>query len=133
MGEGALLKMAEDGKSMRDEKYQNSWSKVKRMCSLMTCSCGRKKGEVEEKRKSLRESPRDKGGRGSRDRKLFLREAAVHLSQHTEKERKKKKQHLTRSPRLCFTTCGDWLLPARGIAHKLCKLFSFAQRSSHAN
>lgn len=31
VGEGALLKMAEDGKSMRDEKYQNSWSKVKRM------------------------------------------------------------------------------------------------------
>lgn len=36
VGEGALFKkkkkkMAEDGKSMRAEKYQNSWSKVKRM------------------------------------------------------------------------------------------------------
>lgn len=29
--EWAIKKMAEDRKSMRDEIYQNSWSKVKRM------------------------------------------------------------------------------------------------------
>lgn len=32
-------KMAEDRKSMRDEIYQNSWSKVKRIWSLTTHSC----------------------------------------------------------------------------------------------
>lgn len=31
VGERVLSKMAEDRKSMRDKKYQNSWSKVERM------------------------------------------------------------------------------------------------------
>lgn len=89
-------KMAEDGKSMRAEKYQNSWSKVKRMWSLITCSCGRK-----QERKSLQERLREtKEGRGAQDRKLFVREAAVHLSQHRQKkrEREEKKENPTGSP-----------------------------------
>lgn len=132
---GVKKKMAEGWKSMSNENYQNSWSKVKRMWSLTLCSCGRRSAEVEEERK--RQSlTKTKGGRGGWNRKHFLREAGVRLSQKQEKINKNQKKTKNciplEAPVCTFTTSRDWLMTARGIGYKLCKLFSFTQRSSHA-
>lgn len=62
---------------------------------------------MEEERKSLQEPPKDKRGQGGRDRKRISREAAVHLSQHTEKQ---KRSILLEAPALCH----EWRLAAAG-------------------
>lgn len=52
----------------------------------MTCCCGRKKEEEEEGGRKQGPLSKTKEGEEDRDKKkLFLREAAAHLSQNTEK------------------------------------------------
>lgn len=88
----------------------------------MTCSWKKEERGEGEEEESPRESPKDKGD--------FLKTSCCPFITTHGKTEKKESSISLEAPVCAFATSGDWLLPARG---KLCKLFSFAQRSSHTN